>query len=227
MRLGQLARQLSISPEKIVIFLGSREIAIDNHNNARIDDQYVELVLSEFAPGNESLRQQVAHTPDAPESSDQASDEPAETATAEAPAEPTELIKAPKIELPGLRVVGKIELPEKKKPEPPREPDKEAARTSDPRTSTFRGPQLNQPPQDKKNPVALARELEEREKRRKHEEERSLEKQRKTEYYQKRLKPQPPTKPARILREDVEEMPPVQPERPKTLWGRFMRWLNN
>lgn len=220
MRLGQLARQLSISPDKIISFLGSRDIAIENHNNARIDDTLVDLILAEFAPGDEHVRQEVIQAeveepieaqsnPDVPESS-----------------EPPELIKAPKIELPGLRVVGKIELPEKKKPEPKPEPEQPQ---EEPRRErrTERYPRRNQPPRDRKNPIALAREREEREKQNRLEEQRALEKERKAAYYQKRLKPQAPTKPARLVREQLEDsLPEPAVERPKTLWGRFMLWLN-
>lgn len=224
MRLGQLARQLSISPDKIVSFLGSRDIAVDSHNNARIDDLYVDLVLREFAPGNESLRQQVIQTSDADSVEITSPDTGA--APPEQSSELPELIKAPKVELPGLRVLGKIELPEKKKPEPPQEPLEELPKESKP-AYVARNPRRSQPPRDRKNPIAQAREREEQEKKRKQEEERAREKERKAAYYQKRLKPQPPTKAVRLVQEEVEEMPPLPAERPKTVWGRFMRWLNN
>ncbi|MBL7848178.1 MAG: hypothetical protein JNL40_11960 [Cyclobacteriaceae bacterium] len=218
MRLGQLARQLSISPDKIITFLGSREILIDNNNNARIDDRYVDLILQEFAPGDDALRQQVIQAPEATEGVENTLDSSSpEASNTETP----ELIKAPKVELPGLRVIGKIELPEKKKPEPKKELEKEIR---SPLPS--RNPGKNSPPRDRKNPIALAREREEREKQRRLAEQREKEKQRKAEYYQKRLKPQAPTKPAKLVQEETVEMPPLEPEKPKTLWGRFMRWLN-
>lgn len=227
MRLGQLARQLSISPDKIVSFLGSRNIAIDSHNNARIDDPYVDLVLQEFAPGNELLRQEVIQNPDAQEVSE--SPPAMETSLESDPTQSPELIKAPKIELPGLRVVGKIELPEKKKPEPTNEPtNKEQDARPEPRQPFVSRNPRRSPPSREKNPVALAREREEKEKQRKLREEREQEKQRKAAYYKKRLKPQPPTKAARLVREEeFEEMAPLPAERPRTLWGRFLRWLNH
>jgi len=223
MRLGQLARQLSISTDKIVSFLGSRDIAVDSHNNARIDPAYVDLVLLEFAPGNDTLRQEVIQTQDTPETE---SAEGNPTTTEATPIIP-DLIKAPKVELPGLRVLGKIELPEKKKPDVPKEEDKEAPKESQRPAFVSRSPRRNAPPRDRKNPVALAREQEESEKRRKLDEAREEEKQRKAAYYQKRLKPQPPTKSVRLFREETEEMPKLPAERPKTFWGRFMRWLND
>lgn len=219
MRLGQLARQLSISPDKIISFLGSRDIAIDNHNNARIDDSLVDLILAEFAPGDEHVRQEVIHA---------GAEETAELPAVQSPADPPEipeLIKAPKIELPGLRVVGKIELPEKKKPEQKPEPEQPLSEPRKGRRDDH-PPRRNQPPRERKNPVALAREREEREKQDRLDEERAREKERKAAFYQKRLKPQAPTRPARLVREQLEDSLPEPIERPKTWWGRFMRWLN-
>lgn len=221
MRLGQLARQLDIAPDKIVSFLGSREIAIDSSANARIDDAFVDLIVQHFAPGNETLRQQIQQQPEVAPSEDTPEEgSPAETAI-------PEVIKAPKIELPGLRVLGKIELPEKKKKEPEKAPE-EAASTQENRARPIsRNPRRQVAPRDRKNPIALAREREEQEKRKAEAEKRELEKQRRAEHYLKRLKPQPPTKAARLHREELLDTPATEPERPKTLWGRFMRWLND
>jgi hypothetical protein len=222
MRLGQLARQLAISPDELVTYLANREIALDSHPNTRLEDKHVEVILQHFAPGNDELRQQVQEQlPDTAEPLEAA---PAEDAT------PPELIKAPKVELPGLRVVGKIDLPEKKKPEPeglkPEDPAQPEPRPE--RKPTTPGYQRrNQPPRDRKNPIALQREQEERERRRKLEEAREKDKERRAQYYQKRLKPQAPTKAVRLIREEFEEMPALEPEKPKTAWGRFMRWLKS
>jgi hypothetical protein len=221
MRLGQLARQLDISPDKIVTFLGSRDIAIDSSANARVDDQYVDLIVQHFAPGNETLRQQIHQEPEV-----SSNPEPVESVNPTEESLP-EVIKAPKIELPGLRVVGKIELPEKKKKEAEKPSEEPAAPQESRPKPLSRNPRRESPPRNRHNPVALAREREEQEKRRREAEAREREKQRKAEYYQKRLKPQPPTKAVRLHREEMAEMPKVEREKPKTLWGRFMRWLND
>ncbi len=220
MRLGQLARQLGVTTDKIVNFLATRDITVENSNNARIDDGFADLVVQHFAPGNDALKEQIAIVPDAPVTPET---EPKSTEDEEVGAEPLpDLIKAPKIELPGLRVLGKIELPEKKKAEPLQEaePVKESMPVPP------RRPQKNYPVRERKNPITLAREREEQEKKRKLAELREKEKQRKKEFYEKRLKPQAPTKAVRIVNEEYEEMAPLEPERPKTVWGRFMRWLN-
>lgn len=220
MRLGQLARQLGLTTDKIVNFLAARDIVVDNSNNARIDDGFVDLVLQHFAPGNDALKEQIARVPDAPVSPD--SDPPSTEGEEQSEETTPEVIKAPKIELPGLRVLGKIELPEKKKTEPQLETEPEKESTPAPP----RRPQKNYPLRERKNPITLAREREEQEKKRQLTELREQEKQRKKEFYEKRLKPQAPTKAVRIVNEEYEEMAPLEPERPKTVWGRFMRWLN-
>jgi len=220
MRLGQLARQLSISPDKIISYLGSRDIAIDNNNNARIDNALVDLILAEFAPGDEQVRQEIIQT-----NIEEVGEAPPVPGPSTESAEIPELIKAPKIELQGLRVVGKIELPEKKKPEPKPETAEQQPEPRKDRRSEHHQ-RRNQSPRERNNPVALAREHEEREKQRQLEEERAREKERKAAYYQKRLKPQAPTKPARLVQEQLDDSLPEPVERPKTLWGRFMRWLN-
>ncbi len=222
MRLGQLARQLSIKTDEIVNFLGTQGITIDSGNNARIDDSYIEMILQRFAPGNENLKQLISEQPEVPEVEAEtpiaAQDIPAHESLEESL---PELIKAPKVELPGLRVLGKIELPEKKKAEPqPEKEEPEAAKRTERRI------QRSHSPREQKNSVALVREREEREKKKKQEEQRDKDKQRKTEFYMKRLKPQAPTRSARIINEEYIEMPPLEPERPKTWLGRFKRWLN-
>src|SRR5262245_23071610 len=112
MRLGQLARQLSVSPDELVTFLGTREVAVDSNHNTRLESTQVDLILHHFAAGNEELRQQVQEQ----------LPEPSDAVDADLPVEsPPETIRAPKVELQGLRVVGKIDLPEKKKPEPKEE----------------------------------------------------------------------------------------------------------
>jgi hypothetical protein len=224
MRLGQLARQLTVKTDDIVNFLGKHNISLDNGNNTRIDDVHVEMILQHFAPGNESIKQQIIQEPEVTEPELEA-----QTVAEESVAAPSteteipELIKAPKIELPGLRVLGKIELPEKKKPEPEKEPAPE----QEPRQNIPpRRPARNYPTRTQKNPITQAREREDRERREKLDEQREKEKQRRTEFYKKRLKPQPPTKAVRLHREEFAEMPGQEEERPKTWWGRFKRWLN-
>ncbi|MBY0432855.1 MAG: hypothetical protein K2U26_01970, partial [Cyclobacteriaceae bacterium] len=69
-------------------------------------------------------------------------------------------------------------------------------------------------------------EREECEARKKRELTRQQEKEKRAQHYFKAVKPSVPSKPARIVQEETEEMPAVKREMPKTWWGRFMRWLN-
>lgn len=226
MRLGQLARKLSVRPEEIVSFLAAQNMHIENGNNTRLEDSHVAAILHGLAPNNQQLQEEIHQLPD------QQDVEPVipnivESLPAEAgvQTETPEVIKAPKIELPGLRVLGKIELPEKKKPLPlpetePAQEEPREVRRYQPNRETRKTPS-----RDRKNPIAMAREREERERKEKQQQQREQEKKRRTEFYMKRLKPQAPTRAARIVQEETIEMPPLE-ERPKTLWGRFMRWLN-
>lgn len=217
MRLGQLARQLSIRPEVIVNYLATQNIAVEGGNNTRLQPEQVSLALQRFAPNNQELQQEIILQPD-----QQEDEVPVISENPIGLPEIPEVIKAPKVELPGLRVLGKIDLPEKKKPAAPTE---EQAPPSLEQRPTYQ-PRRDHRPKPRKNPIAQAREREELDRKERLAKEREAEKQRRTEYYQKRLKPQQPTRAARIFNEETIEMPPLERERPKTWWGRFMRWLN-
>ena len=126
MRLGQLARKLAVRPGEIVNFLAAQNIQIEEGTNTRIEEVHVEMIVAKFAPDQaETLLSTMA---DEPVLSEPLSIIPQETSSvvAEPTVHPTienkseetiELIKAPKIELSGLKVLGKIELPDTKKKE--------------------------------------------------------------------------------------------------------------
>lgn len=240
MRLGQLARKLDLKTDEIVSFLASRGITVEPGNNAKLLDEHAQLVTGYFAPGTtlsseemqEKAAEPAASQPEAENIESVVEEEPQQALTEN---ELPEVIRAPKVELAGLKVLGKIELPEKKKkdPEGTTQLDEEA-KAPEPEIKSSRRPERrerrddrNRPNRPQKNPIALQREREQQEAQRKREAQRELEKQRKKEYYLNRVKPGTPTKPARIHKEEVYEMPePPRPE-PRTLWGRFMRWLNS
>jgi len=148
--------------------------------------------------------------------------------------EKPEVIKAPKVELSGLKVLGKIELIEpKKKEKPPAEPVVQDTKTE---TQEKVRPGRKQIPikakkepaqQPWKNPIALQREREAREAEEKKREAAEREKEKRKEHYLKRVKVGQPTKPARIFDEPLEPQISQMPEkRPLSIWGRFMKWLN-
>jgi hypothetical protein len=242
MRLGQLARKLSVRPAQILDFLSSREIHIEDSTNTKVDDSQVPLIVRHFAPetadkilssGNLEAADEVS--PLAEEPMPAIEQMPMENASAEQQADNTgdtvvELIKAPKVELAGLKVLGKIELPEKKKPEPKIETEGSAESDKPAELGRQRNPRYQRPERSKtpaKNPIALQREREARETESRRLAELEREKQKRALHYRKKVKEAPPTKRVRMVEEPVEELPQAElREPPKTWWGKFMRWLN-
>ena len=127
MRLGQLSRKLGIHTSKIVDFLATKDIIINDDSNTRIEDEYVNWVTQKYAPQliaevnttlfEEKIEPFKQQPPDVEEVK----------LIDESPTIPElqpipELIKAPKVELSGLKVLGKIEIPEKKKKETTTDP---------------------------------------------------------------------------------------------------------
>ena len=242
MRLGQLARKLAMRPAEIVTFLSQQHIAIESGGNTRLEDEHVGLIMRKFAPelSEEKIIEAIAQGEEAASRMDNtpvANTDSAESVapadiqspSGESPEEKIELIKAPKVELSGLRVLGKIDLPENKKKEVP--PTVESTETAPPSTSDKRRPY--QPRRERasapsqKNPIALQREREahEAEERRRAEIERDKEKR--ALHYRKKVKVAPPSKRVRMVDEPVEELSAAElMEPPKTWLGKFLRWLN-
>jgi hypothetical protein len=165
-----------------------------------------------------------------------------------------ETIKAPKVALSGLKVLGKIELKEKKKQtETPAENSDvalvaEEAQTSEvavevqtpptpsvpvqqPRRENRRPDQYRQERRDerpRKNPIALAREREAQAEEEKRQAEAKRKKEQRTLNYQKRVKTAAPTKAARLIKEEYDDISSedLRPE-PKTWLGKFWKWFRS
>jgi hypothetical protein len=233
MRLGQLARKLELRPAEIIEFLATKNIIIEDDANAKVEDNYVTLVFQQFAPDREAedtreVDAPARRTADEPIGEANALDEipAASSAPSESEAERMDVIKAPKVELSGLKVLGKIDLPgtRKKQAETPQEnSDTEQPREFS-REKRSPGHKKTQRPQ--KNPIALQREREASAAQKKKEEELQLKKEKRTQNYLKKVKAHQPTKAAKFIKEDAEEMSAAElAEPPKTLWGKFVRWL--
>lgn len=247
MRLGQLARKLAIRPSQIVDFLSTHQIYLDEGSNAKLYDEHVDRIVQHFAPDRineiaadikieeaaekkEALIEIAALTTDS-ENLKTENLEPESAVKQERP----EVIKAPKLELAGLKVLGKIELIEPKKREKPvavlgveeiKSETEEKVRPE--RRQVPLNPKREATQQPWRNPIALQREREAREAEEQKKEAVEREKERRKEHYLKRVKVGQPTKPARIFDDPVETyIPPKQEVRPLGLWGRFMRWLND
>ena len=235
MRLGQLARKLELRPAEIVEFLATKNILIEDDANSKVDENYVALIFRQFAPDKEVENIPDADIPTVSVQDDLRTDEktPDEVVASEEkpaneePPERNEVIKAAKVELSGLKVLGKIDLPEpKKKQTDTLEENSEPERL--PRE--FKGEKRNQnfkkTQRSAKNPIALQREQEALEEQKKREEEFQLKKEKRTQNYLKKVKAHQPTKAAKLHREEAEEMSAAElAEPPKTLWGKFVRWL--
>lgn len=266
MRLAQLARKIAVKPADIVSFLASQNIQIDEGSNAKVADEYERLVLQHFAPellasqpeaeiNVESLQpaeEQVEIPNDNVEAVDTevVTPEPEEVKEEEKP----DVIKPPKVELPGLKVVGKIDLPEPKKktPEPETQVSAEATPLEgDQPVAPPDGDQPTKPVGDtraqqrdrrrphhdrrqrdeqrpRKNPIALQREREEREALRKKMEDQKIQKELRTQRYLKKVEgktpAQRPSKKAKKKHEDEYEVYTEKPQ-PKSLFGRIMNWF--
>jgi len=254
MRLGQLARKLALRPADIVDFLAEKNIRIADGTNARLENDHVKLIMKRFVPGwtetpeaEPVVEEEVILKESVPE---ELNSEELETEELDAPAansvqepiqaeETIEVIRAPKIELSGLKVVGKIDLPEPKKKEEdlPKEegsaegtvpevakPEEGKRERRDNRRQFDGNRKRYQRPE--KNPIALQREKEAKEAQKKLQEQLARDKEKRTQNYLKNYKPSAPTKAVKIVKEDLVEMTPQElVEPPKTLFGKIIRWL--
>lgn len=238
MRLGQLARKLNLSPSDVVAALPPGSVLSEYNSNIRLTDEQVREVIQFFRPDNWSTLLQeyleedileIAKKDEVP-AAKQSGEMPAPDTVLEEPVNEEnkpELIKAPKIALPGLKVVGKIELPEK--------PPKTEANLDEPakpepafkrRTPRLKNDQRQGYLRHRKNPVALAREREQRELEKQKQLEAEQEKQKRTQKYHakvsgyKRVKPVKPT-----AKRVVQSQPVTSIQQPATLWGKFKKWL--
>lgn len=242
MRLGQLARKLSLRPSEITEFLAARNILVEEGSNTKIDDSHVSLIIQQFAPAmqnavdpEETVQEEQMPIPNSiPNETEILLEKPLEPesieALTEAPSEKPEVIKAPKVELSGLKVLGKIELPDPKKKsletsteenvvEEPAKKEVTERKNISPRRET-RGQKSS------KNPIAFEREQEALETKKKLEAEAERQKERRTQSYLKKVKTAQPTKATKIVKEETEQMSAAELEEPpKTLWGKLVRWL--
>lgn len=250
MRLGQLARKLALRPSQIVDFLSFQKIYLEEGSNARIEDDRVVDIVNHFAPAR--LQEIVTNLKtEAEEVAIPVVEVVVEVIkqemVAEAPVTPIlsivdtqvekpEVIKAPKVELSGLKVLGKIELPELKKKESvqPQAEDEGAPALEEKRKPRPVKRELSKPGRESstqqawRNPIAQQREREAREAEERKKEAAEREKERRRENYLKKVKLGQPTKAMKLMDEPTEQLSARQlEETPKSWWGRFKKWLNN
>jgi len=136
------------------------------------------------------------------------------------------VIKAPKVELKGLNVVGKIDLPEPKpKPEKEQKDEPKAKKTHSkprPKKSTKRKGKREL------SPAEIRKREEQREARKQKRIEKEKKEKREQFYKDKILVPKQleQKRKSKKKKKIVKEINPVQKPKPKTILGKFWRWLN-
>jgi len=274
MRLGQLSRKLDLSTSKIVTFIEKEfEVTIENHPNTKIDDNFLEKIEAEF-----KVEPKPVETPSEPvvttaETDLPASKEQDQEALVEEPVQETkveetsevvekaevdeeeeiELIKAPKPELKQIKVLRKIELPQKKKviqedvPETTSTKDaakelatlekelKEAIEKPAPvkrKKSTYKRP--NKPMKKKKSVEEILAEKKKREEQerlaeeKKKQERAEYEKKKRKEHYSAQVanvKPKKKKKKKQVETATKQEKLQAEKDAPKTWIGKLVKWF--
>lgn len=236
MRLGQLARKLTLRQSDIIDFLAQRNIRIDESSNTRLEDDHVILIMKHYAPAQEdevreALATETAEPEQAVEKEDISELEPVENSVEDESVSLPDVIRVPKIELSGLKVVGKIELPETKKKEP-EFPTPEPTPGTDPEPEKKKvdrkAVRHKKPGRDHRqgaNPITQQREREAREAAEKRRIEAEREKEKRKQHYHNKVKSIRPTKPVKPARMVQPPQPRVIEKQPTSLLGKFWRWL--
>ena len=239
-----MARKLEIRPAEILQFLSLNGIVIDDNTNSRLEEEHVIVLLKHFNPDilhevivPEPIKNQPEDLPLQPHLSTgitESEEQPQEDQPVEIPQgqSDSEVIKAPKVELSGLKILGKIDLPEAKKKQDTSEPQAESINIDPlPEKPVYKVKPVDRKLQrpdhrPRKNPIAQQREREMLEEKKKREEQASREKERKTRNYYSKVKMSPPTKAVRMVDEPVMQMSAHELEEvPRTWLGRFIKWL--
>ncbi len=257
MRLGQLARKLEIRSSEIVEFLSRNNIQIEDGSNTRVEDDHTKLVIGHFNPAL-LIEQEITETVEAQIEVVELA-EPEKEATISITEENInpqpvletlpevieqsssenviEIIKAPKTELPGLKVLGKIELPEPKKKEVIKPAEEGVSENQIESLRSNRTPRQERRParnntkrdEQWKNPIALQREREAREAQEKRKAQLELEKEKRMVHYLKKVKKaEQPVRTARLENEEkLNQSGPKQIEKaPRTWIGKIIRWFS-
>ncbi|WP_424961020.1 hypothetical protein [Ekhidna sp.] len=139
--------------------------------------------------------------------------------------EKVKLIKAPKKELPGLKVLGKVDLPEPKKKAEPEDQKKKPERT--------RRPQLSEEEREKRRLKAKRKKeaYEARQEKRCKEQEAHRLKELKAKHYQEKLRKAENIRQKKEVskaeqEQSLEPLPATRKKEPKTLLGKWWRWMN-
>lgn len=252
MRLAQLARKIGVKPSEIATFLANKNVPIENSSNAKVADDQVEMVLMHYAPEllapdpveevePREMSEEKAEVAPVQEEAVVTEEEPlvepvqSEKISAEDSVEAKEVIKPVLMELPGLKVVGKIDLPEPKKKEVENQEegtsgvaeDKSSNKEKEDRRGRRKNTTRENERRPRKNLVALQREREAREALRRKQQEKERQKELRTKRYLSKVNQYTP-QPQRVKKnklEDEYEVYTSEPEKPKSFIGRILNWF--
>ena len=133
-----------------------------------------------------------------------------------------EVIRAPKVSLPGVKVLGKIDLPEPKQPEPKAE---EETNQDEPQKEERKPKRKSKSKKQDRNPIARKREREQREKERQKQKQLKQQKKERTEHYQQQLeKAKSQSKIKTKKKKPVNKKVEQEKLNP---FKRFIKWLNS
>jgi hypothetical protein len=238
MRLAQLARKLSVRPSEIVDLLSQDQVSFEDGTNAKLNEELVKRVVLHFAPERVS-EIMLVQTSEVNEQESQPQPEtvfepPVEVKTESTPevsnpvtvTDLPETIRVQKVELTGLKVLGKIELPQPRLKEENKGEVKETNEIKPRRERKERQPRRDREERPWRNPVALQREAEAQELEERKREALKQEKERKRQHYLSQVKNSKPPKAMRIYEESAPVPTKVVEKKPRTLIGKFLRWLN-
>lgn len=262
MRLGQLSRKLDVDSSTIVKVLHEHFREVNNHPNVKILDEEVEFLTQKFQPAPtpapepapaETPTEQATIEVTQPVSVEETIEEPVSEkptfvealrpkvisleAEFDKQKQELETFKAEKPELEGLKVLGKIELPEPK-PKAPKEPQKEkepkGSRTINERGARNRYDNKGGRKNSNRNPLEAERKRAEQKAKRQKEQEQQKLKELKKKHYEETVKAKIADKPKKkkkkkfVQQQIAQTQAQTNHKAPKSTnpLARFWRWLN-
>jgi hypothetical protein len=270
MRLGQLARQINISTDKIVTFLEKeKQITINPHPNAKIPDEQIDVITNHFVVKEENT--EVVDEKPSKKTIEPIEEKKEDGKPVEVKVKAAETISA----VPTPKIIGKIDLPDKSKIEvnvdgvvyteeeleQKKKEEREAIKAKKEQEAIEKAEYKRQLDEKKRidNEKRLAEQLrkkdmqdkeakllsEEEQKLKKEKEKRKAEqeairkkkaKEAKKRFYEQQKKEIEKNKKitqkttAKKQQKEKEVVQPKQPEiieeAPKSIWGKFIKWLN-
>ena len=251
MRLSQLARKLDKSPSEIILFYKAKNIGTYDSHNDKLEAEHVKIAISHYNPDLLIVKEEKESIEDNDKNSinvevieDEelivAPDEEIIKEKTDSDSEydeEIEVIRAPKIKLEGVKVVGKIELPEKVIKESKKNANKEKIEKSIPSSSEKKEikrslkkavKNQNRSKQTKRLSYEERLKLEEKEQKRKKREEYKRNKELKKIHYKKNIQSKVISTEKNKLKKSLNFQNEAKREIPvyKNPIRRFWAWLN-